>query len=94
MGRDEESEEESVAGDSSRLEVYPPIHRLGVLGRWVRAKLLAEILRGTPVLVRIQSLRSPWRNAVMQASSFLGEEEFYMLLVALVVWIVDAKLGR
>ena len=30
----------------------------------------------------------------MQASSFLGEEEFYMLLVALVVWIVDAKLGR
>ena len=80
--------------EARRLEVYPPIHRLGAAGRWVRGRLQAEILRGTPVLVRIQGLRSPWLNGVMQASSFLGEEEFYMLLVGFVVWVVDAKLGR
>lgn len=77
-----------------RLEVSPPIHRLGVAGRWIRSRLQADILRGTPVLVLIQGLRSPWMNTVMQASSFLGEEEFYMLLVSLVVWVIDAKLGR
>ena len=86
--------EESAASETSRLEVYPPIHRLGAVGRWVRARLQAEVLRGTPVLVRIQGLRTPGMNAVMQAISFMGEEEFYMLLVSLVVWIVDAKLGR
>jgi hypothetical protein len=83
-----------VSDDDKRLEVYPPIHRLGAVGRWVRGRLQAEILRGAPVLVRIQGLRSPWLNVIMQASSFLGEEEFYMLLVGFVVWVVDAKLGR
>lgn len=77
-----------------RLVVYPPIHRLGTAGRWVRSRLQLEILRGTKVLVRIQGLRSPWRNRVMKASSFLGEEEFYILLVGLLVWLVDVRLGR
>ena len=86
MAEDEEN--------TKRLEVYPPIHRLGAAGRWVRGRLQAEILRGTPVLIRIQGLRSPWLNGFMQASSFLGEEEFYMLLVGFVVWEMDAKLGR
>lgn len=80
--------------ESSRLEVYPPIHRLGTVGRWIRARLMTEIRRGTPVLEKIQSLRTPLMNDVMKASSFLGEEEFYMLLVGLVTWIFDAKLGR
>ena len=80
--------------ETNRLEVFPPIHRLGPLGRWVRGRLLVEILRGTPVLVRIQALRTPRLNGLMQVSSFLGEEEFYMLLVGLVVWIVDVRLGR
>lgn len=84
---------EESAG-AKRLEVSPPVHRLGAAGRWVRSKLQAGILRGTPVLVRIQGLRSPWMNTLMKGSSFLGEEEFYMLLVSLVVWVVDAKLGR
>lgn len=78
----------------SRLEVFPPIHRWGAAGRWVRSRLQAEILRGTPVLVRIQGLRSPWRDTLMKGSSFLGEEEFYLLLLGLVAWICDAKLGR
>ena len=80
--------------EGSVLEVYPPIHRLGAAGRWLRNRLMAGIVRGTPVLVRIQALRSPWRDSLMQASSFLGEEEFYMLLVPLVTWIIDARLGR
>lgn len=79
---------------AKRLEVSPPIHRLGTAGRWVRSQLQAAILRGTPVLVRIQDLRSPRMNTFMKASSFLGEEEFYTLLVILVVWVIDAKLGR
>lgn len=84
----------NVSEVSKCLKVSPPIHRLGAAGRWVRSRLQAGILRGTPVLVRIQRLRSPQMNALMQASSFLGEEEFYMLLVSFVIWVIDAKLGR
>ena len=80
--------------EGKRLKVSPPIHRLGFGGRWIRSQLQAGILRGTPVLVRIQGLRTPALNTLMQASSFLGEEEFYMLLVSFVAWVVDAKLGR
>ena len=83
-----------ASSEGKRLEVSPPIHRLGAAGRWVRSQLQAGILGGTPVLVRIQGLRSPRMNTLMLASSFLGEEEFYMILVSFVVWVVDAKLGR
>lgn len=76
------------------LKVNPPIHRLGSAGRWVRAQLQAGILSGTPVLVRIQNLRSPWLNRTMHVISFLGEEDFYTPLVAFIVWVVDAQLGR
>ena len=76
------------------LKVSPPIHRLGSVGRWVRAQLQAGILSGTPVLVRIQNLRSPWLNHSMHVISFLGEEDFYTPLVAFIVWVVDAQLGR
>ena len=81
-------------GGDKRLEVYPPIHRLGVAGRWARNRLQDAILHGTPVLLRIQALRAPPLNGLMQASSFLGEEEFYVLLVSLVAWIADASLAR
>ena len=79
---------------SSDLKVYPPIHRLGHAGRWIRAKLFAGILHGTPVLLHIQNLRTPRLNTAMKVISFLGEEEFYTPLVAAIVWLIDAKLGR
>ena len=52
------------------------------------------ILSGTPVLLRIQSLRTAPLNASMGVVSFLGEEEFYTLLVVLILWVCDARLGR
>lgn len=52
--------------DRRELKVYPPVLRWGVLGRWVRDQLQAGILRGTPVLLRIQSLRTPALNTAMK----------------------------
>ena len=52
------------------------------------------ILHGVPVLQRIQYLQSPALNTIMAMMSFLGEEEFYTPLVAFIVWLIDAKLGR
>ena len=80
--------------DNANLKVFPPIHRFGNSGRWIRAKLLAGILHGTPVLLHIQNLRTPRLNIIMKMVSFLGEEEFYTPLVAAIVWLVDARLGR
>ena len=56
--------------------------------------LCVGILSGTPVLLRIQSLRTAPLNASMGVVSFLGEEEFYTLLVVLILWVCDARLGR
>ena len=115
---------------AGELSVYPPIYRLGALGRWIREKLMAGscsvmieigisskiikstlesingceivlhftrvlgILSGTPVLLRIQSLRTAPVDVSMGVVSFLGEEEFYTLLVVLILWVCDARLGR
>ena len=52
------------------------------------------IVSGTPVLLRIQSLRTAPVNLSMGVVSFLGEEEFYTLLVVLISWVCDARLGK
>ena len=52
------------------------------------------ILGGNPVLLGIQRLRTPFLNVVMGGISFLGEEEFYTLLIPVVAWIYEARLGR
>lgn len=80
--------------NSANLKVFPPIYRFGNAGRWIRTKFFAGILHGTPVLLHIQNLRTPRLNLIMKAVSFLGEEEFYTPLVAAILWLVDAKLGR
>lgn len=54
----------------------------------------AGILSGTPVLLRIQNLRNVPMNVAMGAVSFLGEAEFYTLLVVTILWICDSRLGR
>ena len=46
------------------------------------------------MLVGMQHLRSPLLNSVMGGVSFLGEEEFYTLLVPMVMWVCEARLGR
>lgn len=48
---------------------------------------------GTDVLVQGQSLSSEWMVAVFAALSFLGNEEFYVLLLPLVYWCLDRRIG-
>lgn len=48
---------------------------------------------GTEVLVQAQSLSSEWMVALFAALSFLGAEEFYVLLLPLVYWCIDRRVG-
>lgn len=54
---------------------------------------MAGILTGTPVLLQIQSFRKPAITRFMKFISFLGEEDFYTLLIPFVIWICDFKMG-
>lgn len=76
------------------LQVWPPVYRFGWRGKWIRERLMAGILKGTPVLLRIQALRSPALNSFMKVVSYMGEEEFYTLFGATMVWNVDYRMGR
>jgi membrane-associated phospholipid phosphatase len=48
---------------------------------------------GTEVLVRVQGLSSEWMVAVFALFSFLGQEESYILLLPLVYWCIDRRIG-
>ena len=63
------------------LFVYPPIYKIGPVGKRIRDFLMSGIIQGTPVLLHIQALRFGALNAFMKGVSFLGEEEFYALLL-------------
>lgn len=83
-----------VKMSSSLLQVYPPVYRLGAVGKWLRDVLMFSILRGTPVLLKIQQYRTSLLNKLMIMVSFLGEEDFYTLLVPFIMWICDNSMGR
>ncbi|EDO34697.1 predicted protein [Nematostella vectensis] len=87
---------EKLSDSEEELEecIVAPIDKLGVVGRWMRHRLLGSILMGTPPLVAIQRRRSPFRTTIMKINSFFGTEEFYTPLVCLMTWVIDAKLGR
>ena len=61
---------------------------------YLRNFICAGILRGSPVLLSMQRLRSRPLNLLMGGVSFMGEEEFYTLLVPPIVWVFEARLGR
>jgi len=48
---------------------------------------------GLGVIIGLQHLRSPALDHFMRALTFLGEEEFYLLLLPLLLWCVDGRLG-
>lgn len=48
---------------------------------------------GLEVIVAVQHLRTPLLDSVMHAFTFLGEEDFYLLLLPLLLWSVDGRLG-
>lgn len=79
--------------DETRV-VHAPIDKLGTVGLWIRRQLLTQILNGTPVLELIQKHRTPGMTRVMKFFSFLGTEDFFVLLVISLVWVFDARLGR
>jgi membrane-associated phospholipid phosphatase len=78
---------------SSAVRVYPPIYRLGTAGKWIRDALMASILHGTPVILKIQQYRRPFLTSFMKGVAFLGEEEFYSALLPFIIWICDFRLG-
>lgn len=45
------------------------------------------------MLLGMQRLRSPLLNHLMTCVSFLGEEEFYTLLVPVLCWVWEARLA-
>ncbi|CAB4006984.1 sphingosine-1-phosphate phosphatase 2-like [Paramuricea clavata] len=85
---------------SSKLEdngeeyIEAPIDKVGPIGRWIRHRLLSSSLYGTPLLCAIQRHRTPLWTKIMKYMSFFGTEEFYIILICFVKWIVDARLGR
>jgi membrane-associated phospholipid phosphatase len=48
---------------------------------------------GTEILVRVQGLSSEWLIPIFAIVSFLGQEEFYILLLPLVYWCIDRRIG-
>ena len=77
-----------------RVVVRAPIDRLGEVGHRIRSRLLTAILYGTPLLVVVQKYRTPLRDVAMRVFSFFGTEDFYTLLIPILLWIIDGRLGR
>jgi membrane-associated phospholipid phosphatase len=48
---------------------------------------------GLSVIIWMQSLRSPLLDGIFALGSFLGEEEFFFLLFATLLWAVDMRVG-
>lgn len=48
---------------------------------------------GLALIIAIQSSHGPVLDGVFRAITFLGEEEFYLLLFPTLLWCVDARLG-
>ncbi|XP_020905233.1 sphingosine-1-phosphate phosphatase 2 [Exaiptasia diaphana] len=91
---EEVCEKVSDSDDDPDEYVFAPIDKLGVVGTWIRHRLLVSILMGTPPLVAIQRMRTPFGVKMMKLCSFFGTEEFYTPLVCFLTWVVDARLGR
>ena len=48
---------------------------------------------GYGVIAALQSARSPLLDAFFSSLSFMGDEEFYLLLIPLLYWLVDKRLA-
>ncbi len=59
------------------------------MGEWLRSLLPW----GTEAIVWVQSLSTPWLDAIFKFFTFLGYEEFYLLLLPFVYWCLDRRIG-
>ncbi len=48
---------------------------------------------GIDLIVVIQQIHGPALDSIFRAITFMGEEEFYLLLLPLLIWCVDFALG-
>lgn len=48
---------------------------------------------GVTVILRLQALGGPTADALFKLVAFLGDEKFYLLLLPLVYWCIDKRLG-
>ncbi len=55
---------------------------------------MSDVLQwGLDLIISIQEFRSPLLDDIFRAISFLGEEEFFLLLIPLLFWCVNAGMG-
>jgi membrane-associated phospholipid phosphatase len=59
------------------------------MGEWLESL----VPWGTDILVKAQSYSSEWLVAIFTVFTFLGYEEFYLLLLPLIYWCVDKPIG-
>jgi len=55
--------------------------------------LMSLIPWGTEAIVWVQHFRTPALDSLFKALTFLGEEEFYLIFLPLIYWVVDKSLG-
>jgi len=60
------------------------------VGEWLESL----IPWGTEVIVWVQSFSNPFLDAIFQVLTFLGNEEFYLILLPFVYWCVHKQIGR
>lgn len=49
---------------------------------------------GLPIVQWIQTFRTPFLDTFFRMVSFLGEEDFYILLLPIIYWCLHKKIGR
>jgi membrane-associated phospholipid phosphatase len=59
------------------------------MGEWLESL----VPWGTEVLVKIQSYTPEWLVIVFVGFTFLGYEEFYLLVLPLIFWCIDRQIG-
>jgi membrane-associated phospholipid phosphatase len=59
------------------------------MGEW----LVSLVPWGADVIVWVQSFSNDWLNAISGALTFLGNEEFYLLLLPCIFWCVHRGIG-
>jgi membrane-associated phospholipid phosphatase len=55
--------------------------------------LMSLIPWGTEAVVWVQQFRTPALDSFFKALTFLGDEEFYLLLLPLIYWVINKSLG-
>jgi len=61
---------------------------------WLQSLLLSLVPWGTEVIIWVQSWSTPFLNRLFHFASFLGDEEFFLMLLPLVYWCLSKASGR